>query len=200
VPRAPHPHQLQAAEIAADARAQAQAAQRRASGFVPGRPPERLAAFVEGVTGHTGVTWLGVRFEVDGLPIAQGSLRAFVVKGRAVVTQGGDAARRASLGAWRQSVAARAKQAGATPVSGPVALTLTFRLPRPASRPKRERAPDRKPDLDRLVRSVLDALTGLAFRDDAQVVRLDAEKCYADPTRGETPGLTASVRPAVATR
>lgn len=156
--------------------------------------PERLTQFVDTLTGPCA----GIRFTVDGIPVPQGSMRAFVLKGqhRAVLVQGGDKARRDSLGGWRQSIAARAKLAGAQPGLGPVAVQLTFRLPRPASRPKRETEPDRKPDLDKLVRSTLDALTGLAFRDDAQVVRCLAEKRYADAARGETPGLTVMLTPA----
>ena len=130
-----------------------------------------------------------LHFQVDGIPIAQGSTRAFVVRGHAMVTQGGSKEHRNSLGAWRQSIAARAKEAGAVPMLGPITVTCCFTLPRPKSRPKRETAPDRKPDLDRLVRAALDALTGIAWFDDAQVVRCLAEKRYADPVHSVTPGL-----------
>jgi Holliday junction resolvase RusA-like endonuclease len=44
------------------------------------------------------------------------------------------------------------------------------------------------PDLDKLVRGVLDALTAIAYRDDAQVTRLTASKAY-----GDTPGVSVSV-------
>jgi crossover junction endodeoxyribonuclease RusA len=127
-------------------------------------------------------------FTVDGVPVPQGSMRAFLVKGRPVVTHGG----RADLGTWRQAIAARARAAGAVPVAGPVSIGLTFTLPRPASRPKRDRHPDRKPDLDKLIRAALDALTGIAFVDDAQVVRCHAWKRYAtmDP-----PGLIVTLTP-----
>jgi len=35
-----------------------------------------------------------------------------------------------------------------------------------------------KPDIDKLCRAVLDALTGIAYADDSQVVALDASKVY----------------------
>jgi crossover junction endodeoxyribonuclease RusA len=45
----------------------------------------------------------------------------------------------------------------------------------------------RKPDLDKLVRGVFDALSGLCFEDDARVVDLRATKRLA--ALGEKPGL-----------
>jgi hypothetical protein len=36
-----------------------------------------------------------------------------------------------------------------------------------------------KPDLDKLVRAVGDALTGILYRDDAQIVSLNASKRFA---------------------
>jgi Holliday junction resolvase RusA-like endonuclease len=35
------------------------------------------------------------------------------------------------------------------------------------------------PDLDKLIRAVLDGLTGVAYKDDGQVVRITAVKIYA---------------------
>lgn len=41
-------------------------------------------------------------------------------------------------------------------------------------------APSRKPDIDNIVKSVFDALNGYAFVDDVQIVRVTAEKVYAE--------------------
>jgi Holliday junction resolvase RusA-like endonuclease len=38
----------------------------------------------------------------------------------------------------------------------------------------------KRPDLDKLVRAVLDALTGVCYLDDSQVTRIEAEKNF-DP-------------------
>jgi Holliday junction resolvase RusA-like endonuclease len=67
---------------------------------------------------------------------------------------------------------------------GPVKVQITFHLPRPKSRPKRHTHPDVRPDLDKLQRAVLDALTGIAWRDDAQVCAIAAEKCYTTASIG----------------
>lgn len=84
-----------------------------------------------------------------------------------------------------------------TPLAGPLRVALTFWVPKARSRPKREAYPAHKPDLDNLVKSVLDALRGLAWRDDAQIVVLEAAKYYAAGTPGvevvvdtEDPALT----------
>ena len=39
---------------------------------------------------------------------------------------------------------------------------------------------DGKPDLDKLVRSVMDALTGYAFVDDSQVIEVEASKRFSE--------------------
>lgn len=129
-----------------------------------------------------------VKFGVLGVPVPQGSARAFVVKGRPVITS----ASGKPLKTWRQDIAFTARTVGPVePWTGPVAVTLRFKLPMPKSEPRfagRGKAkhpvvtfPDRRPDLDKLVRAVLDALTGPIFRDDSQVVELTAFKNWGDP-------------------
>lgn len=46
--------------------------------------------------------------------------------------------------------------------------------------------PNRKPDLDNLVKSTMDALEGICFDNDSRIVRRDAAMVYAD--RGQPPG------------
>ena len=135
-----------------------------------------------------------IRFEVRGLPIQQGSARAFVVPGR-----GGNRSRaivthdtRRDLGGWRRLVSDVAQQHAPPGLwDGPVSVSLEFRLPQPKSRPttvgrgKNKRSiriwPDRAPDLDKLLRAVVDSLTNIVFRDDSQVVRVVATKDYGVP-------------------
>ena len=40
--------------------------------------------------------------------------------------------------------------------------------------------PSAKPDLDNVVKAVLDALNGVAYKDDARVVGLHSQKIYSD--------------------
>lgn len=52
-----------------------------------------------------------------------------------------------------------------------------------------EIAPAKRPDMDNIIK-ILDALNGIAWIDDAQVVSILARKLYA-----ETPGLDIVIRP-----
>ena len=45
--------------------------------------------------------------------------------------------------------------------------------------------PTKKPDIDNIAKSILDALNKLAYRDDTQVVTLHMEKHYANEPRVE---------------
>jgi len=70
------------------------------------------------------------------------------------------------------------------PLDGPLQLAVSFFLPRPKSKIwKRKPMPAephcKRPDLDNLLKVVLDALRGLCWRDDAQVAELLASKQIA---------------------
>ena len=129
---------------------------------------------------------------VLGIPAAQGSMRA-LGPGRMVHSN------LDKLRPWRDSVAWQVRQgmadAGLEPFEGPVAVAVTFVLPRPKSAPRSRWAPDRKPDGDKLERALFDAITaGGAWIDDAQVVTCQWSKVY--PADGATPGVTFTVAPA----
>ena len=55
------------------------------------------------------------------------------------------------------------------------------RRPRPPSLAAKVREPAKRPDLDKLVRAVKDALTKVLWHDDGQVVEILARKFYAQP-------------------
>lgn len=132
-----------------------------------------------------------VKFICAGHPVTQGSKRAFVRNGHAtLVENSGD-----KLKLWRHVIATAARQATIEPIVGPVQVHLWFRLQPPASAPKKKRTwpiRARSGDVDKLARAALDSLTGVAFIDDAQVVRLVVEKDWADQ-RG--PGVEVVVMP-----
>lgn len=127
-----------------------------------------------------------LEFDVYGLPQPQGSAKAFVPKGwtRPVVTSDNP-----NLKDWRRLVASAAQPHAPTTglLAGPVRLTLAFALARPQSLPKKRTHHITRPDVDKLARAVLDALTGILLRDDSQVVELVASKAYAE--LGASPGL-----------
>lgn len=118
-------------------------------------------------------------FDVDGIPVAQGSMSAFVRGNHAIVTD----QKAKVLKPWRQQVSAMAAAAyEGSQLEGAVVVALEFRLVRPRT-VKRER-PSVKPDVDKLSRSILDSLKDAGvIGDDSQVTKLVAEKVYA-PTAG----------------
>lgn len=81
--------------------------------------------------------------------------------------------------AHKALVAEAAQAAGLQPIpkGTPVAVDLGFGYQRP-QRPTYP-VPLGRPDVDNLVKLVLDALNGLAYDDDAQVVEVTARKFYA---------------------
>ena len=128
-----------------------------------------------------------VTFTVEGLPQPKGSTKAFVPKSwamaaaalgrtpRAVTTSDNPKAAN-----WQQLIASQAQRAAAGELFvGPVRVTVIFRLPRPASAPRRVVQHVTKPDIDKLARACLDALTGIVFADDRAVVELRAKKVFA---------------------
>jgi Holliday junction resolvase RusA-like endonuclease len=72
-----------------------------------------------------------------------------------------------------------ARKAGAFPVPNAIEIVMEFRYAKPKS-VKRE-LPTVPPDLDKQIRSILDALTGIAYHDDSQVISISASKSYGEP-------------------
>ena len=111
-----------------------------------------------------------IQFRVDGQPIPQGSMK--VINGHIIHSQG------SALAAWRSAVALAAKHAGAKPSLNPIAITMVFVFARPRTVTRAE--PTVPPDLDKLIRAVLDGLTAVAYKDDAQVTEIKAVKIYGE--------------------
>lgn len=126
---------------------------------------------------------MSLSFRVYGIASGMGSKKAFLPKGwtRPIVT---DSNR--NLKAWQSLVAEAANHAlAALPANerellrGPVRLTLAFYLPRPQSLSKKVTAHIKAPDCSKLIRSTEDAMTGVVYADDRQVVEIVAGKFYA---------------------
>ena len=127
---------------------------------------------------------------VAGLPKGQPRPRAFAMKTKG----GGYTARVFDAGTaegWKSEIAQTWKGVvPATPIiTEPVALFLTFLMPRPKShftkkglRPDAPRWCAKKPDADNLSKAVMDCLSVIGvWQDDDQVVVLQAEKKFANP-------------------
>lgn len=130
-----------------------------------------------------------ILFFVEGRPVPQGNHRVALGAGGARIY---DAAK--GLRVWREAIAweARRHAPADAPFTGAVVVALRFVLPRP----KRARPTEpamRRPDLSKLARAVEDALTGVLWHDDAQIVYALLSKSYADA--GRSPGVEIRVAP-----
>lgn len=102
-------------------------------------------------------------------------MRGFVVKGKAVLTSSNK-----NLKGWEQKIAKHFEEVRDGDVlEGPVAFHLRFSF---AAEPaKRGTQMTKTPDLDKLVRAVLDGVTKSGvIEDDRFVVALVATKVYSD--------------------
>jgi Holliday junction resolvase RusA-like endonuclease len=152
---------------------------------------------------------------VIGKPQPQGSVKAFVPthKGGAPVRRPDGSivvnltSDNPALKQWRDRVSDEALRAGAIEPTPGVAFEVDciFLLERPKAHCGTGRNegtvklgapawPVVRPDVDKLLRAVLDALTGRVWADDAQVVVATAQKCYVSPA--ETPRVVIVVHPA----
>lgn len=135
-------------------------------------------------------------FFVPGKPMTAGSKRAFAHRhtGRIVVVddcKGGKA--------WRKAVAYYAGTACKHALIGPLVLEVEFVLPRPLSHRRKDGStapgapmyPITKPDATKMLRAVEDAMTGIAWLDDAQIVRQFVTKRYAEGD--QKPGAKVTV-------
>jgi crossover junction endodeoxyribonuclease RusA len=117
---------------------------------------------------------------VEGVPVPQGSFR-HVGNGRIISAN-------PKLNTWRDTIAQQiATQTAHRLIEAPIRLQLVFTLPRPKSVPIGRRAtPTTKPDLDKLTRAVMDAISLERYcqviKDDSLVTDLHAAKRYADHT------------------
>jgi Holliday junction resolvase RusA-like endonuclease len=123
-----------------------------------------------------------ITFFVPGLPQPGGSKRAFInpKTGRPIITEDNPKSKD-----WRASVAQAAAAAIKAPLSGPLEVIFEFYLPRPANhtgkkglRKTAPMYPVTRPDVLKLSRSTEDALKGIAFVDDSQIVMETLTKQY----------------------
>lgn len=126
-----------------------------------------------------------ITITIPGLPIAQprpqistrgGFARAFVRKDH-------------PIHAYRSAIQLAASQAmqGRAPFEGPVRLSVTLLFPRPKSHTKKQRASlahIQKPDLTNIAKGIEDALNGVVWLDDSQIVVLVMQKSW-EPCGGQ---------------
>lgn len=131
----------------------------------------------------------GITFTVYGQAQPGGSKRAGVAKstGRIFIRDDNPKAHDWKL---RVGQVAGELMSGRELFQGPLYLVATFYLPRPKSHFNKSgvsrsapKYPITRPDATKLLRPLEDALTGIVWGDDAQVVEQLARKRYGEPAR-----------------
>ena len=118
-----------------------------------------------------------VELNVYGVPAPQGSKRHV---GHGIMVESSK-----KVKPWREAVKAAYPIPGSG-IVGACSVVVTFWVPAPKNA-KAGDLPAKRPDLDKLLRSTMDALADVgAFEDDSRVVRMVAEKRYA--CAGRIPG------------
>lgn len=133
---------------------------------------------------------MNVTFRVPGIPQPRGSKRAMPNRagGRPLMVD-----TNAKSKPWMAAIASAAQEAmdGRDLMQGCVRLGVQLMFPRPKSHYRtgrnshllRDDAPSRKaskPDCSKVLRAVEDAMSGVVYRDDAQIWCVQIQKLYTD--------------------
>ena len=135
-----------------------------------------------------------LQFSAGGVPRPQGSKKAFLRGKKICMKESAEGLRE-----WREHVASAASNhmqyRGLEMLEKtPMSVKLAFAMPRTKSmKPTDGLEMVQRPDIDKLERAILDALTGVAFKDDSQVCALHAVKRRCAP--GEPPNVFVQVEP-----
>ena len=80
------------------------------------------------------------------------------------------------------------RQCGRRCTADPLVLGILFKMPIPQKTPEKTRKlmlkgkilPAKRPDIDNLIKAIMDGLNGSAYQDDNQIIELTARKVYGE--------------------
>lgn len=131
-----------------------------------------------------------IELVVYGMAQPAGSKKAGVAKnGRPFVRDANPSSRE-----WKRQVQQESGRVmdGRALLRGPLALEVVFVRPRPVGhfdarglRPSAPVWPTTRPDATKMLRGIEDAMTGVIYRDDAQIVQQTVWKIFGEPARVE---------------
>lgn len=137
---------------------------------------------------------LSVSFFVPGQPVGKGRPRAAKRGSHIQLYTPEKTASYESLVA----TAAHGAMRGAAPIQGACHVEMDIRLMVPLSWSARKRnqaldgqiLPTKKPDMDNVLKAVFDAINGIVWQDDVQVIQVQASKRYS-----AIPGVAVVIKP-----
>jgi len=113
-------------------------------------------------------------FLVYGNPVAQPRPRAFKIKTGKIGVYDPKNAKE-----WKELVKLQAiKYRPPELLDQAISVWVNFSLLRPKSAPKKRKWPTKRPDLENLAKSIMDALKNVIYRDDSQIIDLYLTKRY----------------------
>lgn len=125
-----------------------------------------------------------MNFKIDGKPVG---------KGRPRFTRNGQTYTPEKTKEYEKLIRTSYSESGGTLLDGYINISISayYQIPKAFSREKKEFAkrgiikPVVRPDLDNVVKAILDGLNGIAYHDDSQVISIVAVKCYSEEPRVE---------------
>ena len=109
---------------------------------------------------------------IPGQPQSKGSKKGFFRGGRVIIVD-----QNKKHKAYEESIKNALNKKISEVHLGRVDVDIFFYMKR--GKTVKRKYPITRPDIDKMVRCVLDALTGIVYKDDSQVVSLSAMKTYA---------------------
>ena len=122
-----------------------------------------------------------ITFKVPAVPIAQPRQRSAMVAGH----MRNYTPAKHPVNVFKAAVQLAASQAyDGPPLAGPLSLQATFVMPRPKNKIWKRRPMPRyhhaiRPDADNLLKALKDSLSGVLWRDDAQIAQVECCKWVA---------------------
>jgi len=123
-----------------------------------------------------------ISFTIIGNPISKGSLTRMA---NGAMLPAGTANSRKRFGEWRIDVRDAAIKAmnGRNPSQSAIRLLVEFALPYPTSSVRKYQMGwlpcVKKPDVDKLLRGLMDPMSKIVWKDDSQVIYVTCNKVYA---------------------
>lgn len=130
-----------------------------------------------------------IKFTVPGNPVAKGRARSFIRNGKIGHYTPNKTVSYENL----VKIMAAEAMGGLNPIDDAVLMNVGLYVQIPASWAKKKQyqarngevRPLSKPDLDNYIKVISDAMNGVVFNDDKQVVELSVKKYYSDLPRAE---------------
>lgn len=135
-----------------------------------------------------------MEFVVIGNPVPKGRPKVSIINGHPVVYA--PAKTRQAESNIRAQIVSQLP-VGFVPFDEALVVELTFVRTKPKSTSKKVLYPITKPDIDNTIKTVLDAMDSVVFRDDSVIVHLIASKRFANEDEGPHTKIRVDTRKSV---